>query len=88
MMHHIVFYTAPLCGDCQKLKAFMDAHGLEYEVRDIKADPAHAQELEANTGKLGVPYLIINGEWKRGYVPHEPFSQDFARELFGLPSPA
>ncbi len=88
MPSEIIFYTAPMCGDCQLLKAFMDEHGLAYEVRDIKADPAHAEELESKTGKLGVPYVVVDGEWKRGYIPREPFTHHFARELFGLPAPA
>jgi glutaredoxin len=62
----------------------MDTHGVVYEVRDIKENPAHGQELEEKTGKLGVPYLIVDGDWKRGYVPGQPFSEHFARELLGI----
>jgi len=31
-----------------------------------------------------VPYLVIDGEWARGYEPGKPFSDEFARGLFGL----
>ena len=82
MDKHIVVYSAVLCGDCQHLKAYMDAQGIEYENRDIKEDPAHAKEVEENTGKLGVPYLVIDGEWVRGYDLGKPFSEAFARGLF------
>lgn len=84
MPKHIVMYSAALCGDCQRLKAFMEREGIPYENRDIRAEPAHGAELEAKTGKLGVPYLVIDGEWKRGYVPGQPFSEDFARDLLGI----
>jgi len=84
MANEIFLYSAKLCGDCQKLKAFMDANGVEYEVRDIKEDSEHGRELEARTGKLGVPYLVIDGEWKRGYLPGQPFSEGFARDLLGI----
>jgi glutaredoxin len=84
MPSDIVIYSAQLCGDCQTLKAFMDENGVAYEVRDIKEDPAHGEELEAKTGKLGVPYLIIDGEWKRGYEIGKPFSEAFARDLLGI----
>jgi len=84
MTQGVILYSAPLCGDCQKLKTFMDEHGVAYEVRDIKADPTHAQELEGRTGKLGVPYLVVDGKWKRGYVPGEPFSEEFARDVLGM----
>ena len=84
MPQEIILYSAQLCGDCQALKSFMDAHGIEYDLRDIKENPEHARKLEEQTGKLGVPYLIIDGRWVRGYQIGEPFSEDFARSLFGL----
>ncbi|MCC6488194.1 MAG: glutaredoxin family protein [Candidatus Hydrogenedentes bacterium] len=84
MAKHIIMYSAKLCGDCQLLKAFMDANGVTYETRDIRENPEFGAELEAKTGKLGVPYLIIDGEWKRGYEVGQPFSESFARELLGL----
>ena len=84
MAAEIIMYSAQLCGDCQQLKAFMDANGIAYENRDIKDDPAHAEELEQRTGKLGVPYLVIEGEWVRGYAPGQAFSEDFARGILGL----
>ena len=80
----IVVYGAELCGDCQLLKTWLNLAGIEYENRDIQKNPEFKADLEAKTGKLGVPYLIINGEWKRGYEPGVPFSEAFARELFGV----
>nr|AUN36998.1 hypothetical protein [uncultured bacterium] len=62
----------------------MDLAGIAYETRDIRKHPEHGVELEAKTGKLGVPFLVINGEWKRGYDPGKPFSEHFARELLGI----
>lgn len=80
----IIVYSGKLCGDCQNLKAFMNANGITYEERDIRETPEYGEELEAKTGKLGVPYLVIDGEWIRGYDPGKPFSEEFARNLFGL----
>lgn len=80
----VIVYSAKMCGDCQHLKAFMDKHGIPYEERDIREEPAHGEELEEKTGKLGVPYVVIDGEWKRGYEPHKPFSDNFAKALFGM----
>ena len=84
MAKEIIVYSAEFCHDCQLLKAFMDKEGVDYIVRDIKVNPEYGDELEQKTGKLGVPYLIIDGEWQRGYVPGQPFSEDFARDLLGL----
>ena len=84
MPSDIILYSAQLCGDCQELKAFMDKQGIHYESRDIRENPAYGEELEAKTGKLGVPYLVLDGEWVRGYQPGEAFSEEFAKSLFGL----
>ena len=82
MSRTIVLYSAQLCGDCQKLKQFMDARGISYELRDIRKNPAFAEEVESATGKLGVPYLVIDGEWVRGYQLGQPFCEEFAESLF------
>lgn len=84
MPREITVYSAKLCGDCQLLKRFMDESGIEYKTRDIHEDPGSAEELEMHTGKLGVPYVRIDDEWKRGYDLEKPFSDEFARSLFGL----
>lgn len=82
MSKRIIVYSAAMCGDCQALKAYMKREGIAHETRDIQENPAYKQELEARTGKAGVPYLVIEGEWVRGYVPGQPFSEEFARSLF------
>ena len=84
MSREIYLYSAALCGDCQHLKAFMDANSIDYTVRDIRENLEYGEELEAKTGKLGVPYLLIDGEWLRGYDVGKPFSEEFAKSLFGL----
>ncbi len=84
MNRNIVMYSGKLCGDCQLLKAFMDAHGVVYENRDIRTHPEYGEELKAKTGKLGVPYLLIDGEWVSGYETGKPFSETFAKRLFGM----
>jgi glutaredoxin-like protein NrdH len=86
MSREIILYSAQLCGDCQLLKAFMDANGVQYELRDIREQPEHAEDLEQRTGKQGVPFLVIDGEWVRGYDPGQPFTEAFARKTLGLAS--
>ncbi len=84
MSSEIILYSARMCGDCQELKSFLDKNGVDYELRDIREQPRYAEELEQRTGKQGVPFLVIDGEWIRGYVPGQPFSEAFARETLGL----
>ena len=81
MKNRIVLYTAPRCSDCDKLKSYMDRNGIAYELRDIKANPEFASELSEKTGKQGVPYVVVNGEWRRGYEPGQPYSDEFAAKL-------
>ena len=83
-MKQIILYSAAFCGDCRALKNWMDRNGISYVVRDIREHPEYARELEEKTGKQGVPYLVIDGEWKRGYEPGKPFSEAFARALLGV----
>lgn len=83
MPKQILLYTAPRCSDCDKLKSYMDRNGIPYESRNIKDDPAYAAELSKNTGKQGVPYLVIDGKWIRGYEPGQPYSDEFAAKLLG-----
>ena len=76
---------------CAVLDLFRDiARGFQIEpryrkadvIRDIKERPEYAEEVRENTGKLGVPYLVIDGEWVRGYELDKPFSDAFAETLF------
>lgn len=83
-MPSIILYSADFCGDCRSLRVWMDRQGIVYELRDIRKCPEYARELEERTNKQGVPYLVIEGEWIRGYEPGKPFSEAFARSLFGL----
>lgn len=82
MKREVILYSADMCSDCQKIKGYMEAQGIEFELRDIRKNPAYGDEVREKTGKLGVPYLIIDGEWVRGYELDKPFSEEFARSLF------
>lgn len=83
MSQEIIVYSAAMCGDCIKLKDYLNAQNITYENRDIREHPKFGEELEKRTGILGVPYIVIDGEWKRGYEPGKPFSEEFARNLLG-----
>ena len=80
----VTLYSAKLCGDCQNLKRFMDEHGIAYELRDIREHAEYADELRDATGKEGVPFLNLHGKWVCGYDAGRPFTEAFARSLFGL----
>ena len=55
---------------------------LRLRVRDAKR--MYIDLREKKTGKQGVPHLVTDGEWVRGYEPGQPFSEAFARHILGL----
>lgn len=51
----MVFLWYPPCSTCRKAKAFLDAHGIGYEARDIREERPTVQELAAWKEKSGLP---------------------------------
>ena len=45
----------PKCTTCQKALAWLDAHGLSYEIRNIKEQTPTEEELRAWHTKSGLP---------------------------------
>ncbi len=52
-MTHFICY--PKCSTCKKAQAYLDAHGVDYQLRDIKLDNPTADELMAWHAKSGLP---------------------------------
>ena len=65
----VVIYTAPWCGWCRKALAWLDANNVDYENRNIEANPAYRDELVSKTGRASIPVVEIDGEIVRGYSP-------------------
>ncbi|MBQ3585027.1 MAG: arsenate reductase family protein [Lachnospiraceae bacterium] len=42
----MLFVCYPKCSTCQKAKKWLDAHNIEYELRDIKEENPTAEELK------------------------------------------
>ncbi|MBQ4321069.1 MAG: arsenate reductase family protein [Oscillospiraceae bacterium] len=49
------FICYPKCTTCQKAKAWLDAKGIEYELRDIKLNNPTLSELTEWYAKSGLP---------------------------------
>ena len=51
----MLFICYPKCTTCQKARAFLDAKGLAYDVRDIKLDNPTVEELRSWHQRSGLP---------------------------------
>ena len=51
----MLFICYPKCTTCQKAKAWLDAAGVSYDLRDIKQDNPSYEELAAWWKKSGQP---------------------------------
>jgi glutaredoxin 3 len=49
------------------VKEFLSRKGLSYEERDVSANDSYAEELVRNTGQMGVPVTIIDGQMVVGF---------------------
>jgi glutaredoxin len=66
-------YSANWCPDCRRLDRWLAEAGLEIPKVDIEAEPGAAERLEAETGRRGIPYFLVNGNaWVRGYHKERP----------------
>lgn len=51
----MLFLCYPRCSTCKKAQSWLDAHGVAYELRDIKEDHPTRDELRAWHAASGLP---------------------------------
>jgi glutaredoxin len=79
--HDLAVYSAAWCGDCPRLKRFLDATGITYRTIDIDSDRHAAEKLEEETGKRAIPFVLVDARtWVRGY--HKELPSRFDPQLF------
>ena len=54
-------YSFESCPWCNKVKNYLKARGVEYEVRDIELSEEAAAECQRISGDLAVPVTTIDG---------------------------
>jgi glutaredoxin 3 len=63
----VTIYTTPTCPYCQLAKAYLAERGVQFQERDVAADPAAAAEVVARTGQRAVPVITYNGQVVIGF---------------------
>lgn len=58
----ITCYLKPHCGWSKGVRAIMKKYGLEYENKDIIANPAFRWEMEQKSGQPLSPCVVVNGK--------------------------
>lgn len=61
-MQNLVLYHFVGCPYCQRVRDYMQQHGITIPLRDIRQTPAYRNELIRIGGKGQVPCLVINGK--------------------------
>ena len=54
-------YSFETCPWCNKVKNYLKARGVEYEVRDVELSEEAAAECQRISGDLAVPVTTIDG---------------------------
>ena len=67
-MKRVVLYSQPGCPPCVAAKQFLKARQVEFEYKDVQADPAALQELmELNS--RSTPTIVVGDEVMIGFDP-------------------
>ncbi|OUQ22733.1 ArsC family transcriptional regulator [Flavonifractor sp. An135] len=51
----MIFLCYPKCSTCKKAQAWLDDHGISYDLRDIKEQNPSLEELKEWHGRSGLP---------------------------------
>jgi glutaredoxin len=62
-------YSASWCSACQQAKAWMTAHRIAFEERDIDATTDYAKQLRLLNPSMSIPTFDIDGDVLVGFNP-------------------
>lgn len=63
----VIVYTAPTCGFCQQVKAYLNQRRVPFVERDVSRDGRAAAEMVQLSGQQGVPVVLIDGQVVLGF---------------------
>jgi glutaredoxin len=62
----VVVYTTVGCSDCEKVKEYLKSHGIEFESRDLLAEPKYQKKVE-ELGFMGIPVVVAGDFAFKGF---------------------
>jgi len=78
--HDLAVYSEASCPDCVRLKRWVTQHDVRVKEILLEQHPEAAEKLERETGKMAVPFILVDGRtWVRGY--HREHPTRFSEEL-------
>lgn len=80
MKKKVIVYSTPWCGYCNAEKEWLTFNKINFEEKDVEADPEALKELQEKMGGQfrGVPVTDIDGDIVLG------FDRATLRELLGI----
>lgn len=80
MAKSVIVYSTNVCPWCVKVKDFLKQSNIAFEERNVKENPAYAEELVQKSGGAMLPVTDIDGTIIVGFNPKK------IREAVGLRS--
>jgi glutaredoxin-like protein NrdH len=67
MNKQVIVYTAEGCIECTLVKQMLTEEGIEFESRDLLANPEYQEEVE-KYGFLGIPVTVVGDRAVKGFT--------------------
>ena len=67
----IHLYTEPGCGACIEAKSFLQARGIAFEERDVRANPEYLRILDDDLDSCTLPTLVADDTVIAGFDREE-----------------
>jgi len=66
-MKKVTIYSTPTCHFCHMAKDFFDDNKITYTDYDVASDLEKRKEMVQMTDQMGVPVIVIDGDWAVGF---------------------
>ena len=67
MQKKVEIYSTPTCHYCHMAKDFFSENGIAYTEYNVASDIAKRKEMVNLTNQMGVPVIVIDGDWIVGF---------------------